>query len=91
MDDTWDARAWVASVLGCNRSDLTVRSRNEGFETGTQVRYDMKGKQAARLIVAGPIRTLNGEPEGHWVIALELPDRTTRSAPHVPESKTILF
>ena len=40
MTDTWDARAWVASVLGCAKADLTVRSRHDDDTTDTRVRYD---------------------------------------------------
>ena len=91
MGETWDARAWVATILGCDRVDLTIRSRDDDYRTGTQVRYEKDGEQVARLIVAGPIQTLDGKPEGHWVIAVELADLTSRSAPDVPESMEIGF
>jgi hypothetical protein len=91
MGDTWDARVWVASVLGCDPSALMIRSRDDDYRTGTQVWYEKDGVQVARLIVAGPLRLLDGKPEGHWVIAVELADGTSQDGPEVPESHTIDF
>jgi hypothetical protein len=92
MADRWNARSWVASVLGCSQADLSIRSRRDDYMTGTQVRYDRVGEQVARLIVAGPVRPLDGKPEGHWVIAVELADGSTREpTTDIPESIIIEY
>jgi len=69
---SWDARSWVASVLGVGRDDLMPVSRDD--RGGLQVRYALVSdprKEVARLVMAGPIRPLNGEPRGHWEVRLE--------------------
>lgn len=88
---TWDARSWVADELGCGRDDLSVLSRNDGKET--QVRYADKNGQVTRLVVAGPLRPLNpAEPDGHWEVALQLPDQTVRTPSEpVPGSTEIEY
>jgi hypothetical protein len=52
---TWDAREWLASFMGCERSDLAVRSVDHYGPTETLVRCDRDDEAVARLIVGGPI------------------------------------
>jgi hypothetical protein len=59
-------------VLGVGRDDLMPISRDD--RGGLQVRYALVGdprNEVARLVMAGPIRPLNGEPGGHWDVRLE--------------------
>lgn len=89
---TWDARAWVAEVLGCSRDDLSIVRRVDGAET--HVRYGYRGglQVVARLVVAGPIKPPDGTPGGHWEVALELADRTVHHPPkELPDSTAIEF
>lgn len=60
---TWDARAWLASLMGCERGDLVVRSIDRYGEE-TQVRYERDGQAVARLIVAAPVISM-GRPGGN--------------------------
>jgi hypothetical protein len=60
---TWDARAWLADLMGCERSDLVVRSIDRYGEE-TQVRYERDNQAVARLIVAAPVTPM-GQPGGH--------------------------
>lgn len=67
---TWDARAWLAGLMGCDRSELAIRSTDQYGPLERQVRYERRGEAVARLVVAGPILPM-GEPEGrgHWVVS----------------------
>ena len=60
---TGDARTWLAGLMGCDRSDLIVRSIDRYGEE-TQVRYERDGQAVARLIVAAPVSPM-GQPGGH--------------------------
>jgi hypothetical protein len=76
---SWDARSWVASVLGVGRDDLMLISRDDlpirrDDPTGLQVRYALVNdprNEVARLVMAGPIRHRDSEPGGHWDVSLE--------------------
>ena len=70
---TWDARAWLADLIGCPQGDLTVRSVDRYGPTETQVRYERGDEAVARLIVAGPIVQM-GEPAGggHWSVSVRI-------------------
>lgn len=69
----WDARAWLAGLMGCERGDLAVRSIDRYGPKETQVRYERGDVAVARLIVAGPIVPM-GEREGrgHWVVSVRI-------------------
>lgn len=60
---TWDAREWLAQLIGCQRGDLAVRSIDR-YGSETQVRYERGGEAVARLIVAAPVSPM-GQPGGH--------------------------
>lgn len=59
---TWDAREWLAQLIGCQRGDLAVRSIDR-YGSETQVRYERGGEAVARLIVAAPVSPM-GQPGG---------------------------
>ena len=69
----WDARAWLAGLMGCEPRDLAVRSVDRYGLKETQVRYERGGEAVARLVVAGPIVPLGvQEGEGHWVVSVRI-------------------
>ena len=70
---TWDARAWLAGLIGCERTELAVRSVDTYGDTETQVRYERGDQAIARLIVAGPILPM-GKPDGqgHWAVSVRI-------------------
>ncbi len=70
---TWDAREWLARLIGCDRGELSVRSIDRYGPKETQVRYERGGEVVARLIVAGPVKpmgTLAGH--GHWLASVRI-------------------
>jgi hypothetical protein len=66
-------------VLGVGRDDLMLISRDDlpirrDDRAGLQVRYALVNdprNEVARLVMAGPIRPLDGERGGHWDVRLE--------------------
>ena len=69
---SWNARTWVASVLGCPVEDLSILAQGVG-----QVRYqDPSGTEVAWLVVAGPLRTLDDTTDARVEIMLRLPNGT---------------
>lgn len=59
-------------MLGVGRDDLMPISRED--RGGLQVRYALVSdprSEVARLVMAGPIQPLDGEPGGHWDVRLE--------------------
>ena len=70
---TWDAREWLAGLIGCPRSELAVRSIDRYGDTETQVRYERGDEAVARLIVSGPVVPM-GEPaeRGHWAVSVRI-------------------
>jgi hypothetical protein len=70
---TWDAREWLAGLMGCDRSELEVRSTDRYGERETQVRYDRGGQSVARVIVTGPIHDMNDQAGlGHWLVKAQI-------------------
>ena len=66
---TWDAREWLAGLMGLDKGDLTVRSIDRYGPTETQVRYERGDRAVARLTVTGPVREmLEQEGQGRWEI-----------------------
>jgi len=70
---TWDARQWLADLIGCERADVAVRSVDRYGPGETQVRYERGSESVARLIVSGPIVPM-GKPDdqGHWVVSVRI-------------------
>jgi hypothetical protein len=90
---TWDVRDWLAGLMGCDRTDLTVRSTDRYGEHETQVRYDRGGESVARIIVTGPIHDMNDrEGAGHWLIAAQVGwDAKDAHTLTIPESEEIVY
>ena len=70
---SWDARAWLAAIMACERDDLAVRSIDRYGPSETQVRYERGNEAVARLIVTGPIlRMGEREGSGHWLVSARI-------------------
>lgn len=90
---SWDARAWVADLMGCERDDLTVRSIDRYGPRETQVRYERGDEAVARLIVAGPIVPMGVQPgRGHWEISVRIGSGSEDvHSIEVPEADEIVY
>jgi hypothetical protein len=90
---TWDARAWLAGLMGLEQGDLAVRSIDHYGPSETQVRYERDGEAVARLTVTGPVREmLEQEGQGLWVIKAQIGSGT--SDVHnieVPETDEVVY
>lgn len=87
----WDARAWVASLVGCDPAELSVRSTDRYGAAETQTRYERAGEPVARLTVTGPVRTFF-DAAGHWAVTAQLGAGTYEvHRLDVPESDEIVF
>jgi hypothetical protein len=89
----WDAREWLASLVGCERSELAVRSIDQYGPAEKQVRYERDGQAIARLIVAGPIVAM-GERQGggHWLVSVRIGSGSEDvHSIDVPEADELLF
>ena len=88
----WDARGWVASLVGCDPRELTIRS-TDTYGTETQVRYERGGQAVARLTVAPPVQSFSDAVgKGHRAVTAQLGAGTYevhRLA--VPESDEIAY
>jgi hypothetical protein len=70
---TWDARDWLAGLIGCERGALAVRSVDHYGAAETQVRYERGTEAVARLVVAGPILPMGEKAgQGHWVVSVRI-------------------
>lgn len=90
---TWDARTWLAGLIGCDPGELTIRSTDTYGATETQTRYERAGQPVARLTVNGPVRSsFDSAGEGHWAVTAQL-GAGTYEVHHleVPESDEIVF
>ena len=68
----WDARGWVASLVGCESGELTIRS-TDTYGTETQVRYERGGQAVARLTVAPPVQSFSDAVgKGHRTVTAQL-------------------
>ena len=90
---TWDARAWLAGLIGCARTELAVTSTDRYGGHETQVRYERGGQSVARLIVTGPIRDMGDrEGGGHWLISAQVGwEAKGAQSVRVPESEEIVY
>lgn len=67
---TWNARDWLAGLIGCDPKELAVRSTDHYGSQETQVRYERAGEAVARVVVTGPIVPMGEkEGQGYWVVA----------------------
>lgn len=90
---TWDARDWLAGLMGCPRDELTVISTDKYGDRETQVRYERAGQSVARLIVTGPIRDMGDhEGAGHWLVSAQVGwEAKGAQSARVPESEVIVY
>ncbi len=90
---TWDARDWLAGLMGCDRSALAVRSTDRYGEHETQVRYERGGESVARLIVTGPVHEMGErEGQGHWIVSAQVGwDAAGAHTIPVPETDEIVY
>ena len=90
---TWDARAWVAGLVGCDPGELSIRSTDRYGATETQTRYERAGEPVARLTVAGPVRNFSDAAgHGHWAVTAQLGAGTYKvHSLDVPESDEVLY
>lgn len=91
--ETWDARAWLATAMGCARDDLKVRSIDQYGPLETQVRYELKGEAVARVIVRGPIVPMGVRPgQGHRAISAVVGSgMEDLHSIEIPESQEVVF
>jgi hypothetical protein len=90
---TWDARGWLAGLIGCERSDLAVRSVDDYGASEKQVRYERGDEAVARLVVAGPVVPMGiGEGQGHWLVSVRIGSGSEDvHTVEIPESDEILY
>lgn len=90
---TWDARAWLAGLIGCEPDELAVRSTDRYGAAETQVRYERGGESVARVIVTGPIHDMGDRVGGgHWLVSAQIGwDAKGAHAVKVPESEEIVY
>jgi hypothetical protein len=91
---TWDARAWVAGLIGCDRGELSVRSTDTYGARETQTRYERAGEPVARVTVTGPISSfsIGVAGKGHWAVTAQLGSGTYKVySLEVPESDEIEY
>jgi hypothetical protein len=90
---TWDARTWLAGLIGCERDDLAVRSTDRYGANETQVRYERGGEAVARVIVTGPIHDMvDREGGGHWLVSAQVGwDAKGAQSVAVPASEEIVY
>ena len=70
---TWEARGWVAGLMGLVQDDLVIRSIDRYGPRETQVRYERGNEAVARLTVTGPVLPMGvAEGGGHWVIKAQI-------------------
>jgi hypothetical protein len=90
---SWDARGWVAGLMGLSQEGLAVRSIDHYGPTETQVRYEHDGLVVARLTVTGPIPVFMA-PEGHgrWEVKAMIGSGTQDvHLIELPETDEIVF
>lgn len=69
----WDARDWLAGLIGCRRAELAVRSIDRYGETETQVRYERGSESVARLVVRGPVLPMGVRAgQGTWAVSVRI-------------------
>jgi len=90
---TWDARGWLAGLVGCERSDLEVRSVDQYGPEEKQVRYERGAEAVARLVIAGPIVPMGvGAGQGHWLVSVRIGSGSDDvHSIEVPETDEILY
>ncbi|MFH1474381.1 MAG: hypothetical protein ABIG85_00800 [Chloroflexota bacterium] len=90
---TWDARDWLAGLMGCERGELAVRSTDRYGLNETQVRYERGGEAVARVIVTGPVRNMvDRAGGGHWLVSAQVGwEAKGAQSVKVPETDEIVY
>jgi hypothetical protein len=90
---SWDAREWIAGLMGLAQGDLAVRSIDRYGPGETQVRYERGNEAVARLTVAGPLRPMGvKEGDGHWAIKAQIGSGTVDVHDiELPETDEIVY
>lgn len=93
MVANWDARGWVAELLGVDPGEVAVRSIDQYGASETQVRYEHAGVVVARLTVTGPVHPFMTSPgQGHWELKAQIGSGTQDvHLIEVPESDEIVY
>jgi hypothetical protein len=88
----WDARGWVAGLLGLDPGTLAVLSIDR-YGNETQVRYEHAHMAVARLTVTGPVLPFMApEGQGHWEIKAQIGSGTQDvHLIEVPETDEIVY
>ncbi len=89
----WEARTWIAGLIGCDPAELSVRSTDVYGATETQTRYERGGQPVARLTVSGPVRSsFDAAGQGHWAVTAQIGAGTYEvHRLEVPESDEIVY
>jgi hypothetical protein len=74
----WDARAWVASQVGCEPGDLSVAGQTR-LRHGIDTEYERGGLHVGRLMLTRP--STEGTSGTYWIILLELAAGGDRQGP----------
>ena len=90
---TWDARGWIAGLMGLAPGDLAVRSVDRYGPGETQVRYERGNEAVARLTVTGPVVPMGvAEGGGHWVVKAQIgPGTGDVHDIELPEAEEIVY
>ena len=89
----WDAREWVAGIMGLDPDEVGVRSIDRYGESETQVRFEHAGVVVARLTVTGPVRPyMSQEGQGHWELKAQIGSGTEDvHLIEVPETDEVVY
>ena len=90
---TWDARAWVAGLMGLEPDELAVRSIDRYGPMETQVRYERGSEAVARLTVNGPVLAmLVPDGQGYWDVKAQIgPGTGDVHRIQVPQADEIVY
>jgi hypothetical protein len=90
---TWDARGWLAGLVGCERDELAVLSIDQYGAAEKQVRYQRGGQAIARLLVAGPVLEMGErEGQGQWHVSVRIGSGSEDvHSIEVPEADEIVY
>lgn len=69
---TWDARAWLAGLMGLERDDIGLRSIDRYGTREAQARYERGNEAVARMIVEGPVGSDGPERKRHWAVSVRI-------------------
>ena len=90
---TWNARTWLAGLIGCEPGDLAVRSVDRYGPSETQVRYERGDQAIARLMIGGPVVPMGEQQgQGHWTVSVRIGTGSEDvHTAEVPEADEIVY